>query len=894
MALWVRLRGAMGATWKGHDFDDELASHIEMHTEDGVRAGLSREEARRQAMIRLGGAEQVRQMVRERRGLPGLDSLARDVRYGWRMILRNPGFSAVAVLTLAFGIGANTAIFSLIDSLFLKPLAVPHPERLVRIYARGPSGHYGAGFSMPEFRHLREDLSSLSAMSSEDHVPQLNLVTEGSSASIGGAFVSAGYFDVVGVRPQLGRWFLPEEDSVPGRNPVVVLSDRLWKVRFRADAGVLGREVKINNVALTIVGVAPEGFFGAQTGLPEDVWIPSMMLGKAGYGCPDGTFNCSLLDSIVGRLTENTSPVAAMAETQSKIAWLASDWPEIPSRRQVAIFPASSRTPDEGADDLAQMRLLMAVTVALLLIACANLAGLLLARGESRRREIAVRLALGARRGRVIRQLLTENLMLALAGGVLGTCFAIGMERVLSRFYETDSEGFHHLYDLSFDWRVLAYSLGVTLMLGALFGLVPALRAPRSEITHELKTAVGSAQPMKSRMGGWLVAGQIALSMVLVVSAALLVRSGLDLERGTNFDPAHVAVFRLRPELLKYTPQQVGTLAAEMDRRLSAMPGVESVAFMQGGEGLVWNWQNGRDAQVARPGDAPAKSHVGPHAGLTVAKQDVSANFFHTLRIPLLAGREFGSQDRADTPRAAIVNKALAQRLWSRGTAVGQKLLVGGEPYEVVGVAADIQPWNAVHAPEPHLYLSYWQSNSIREGDIRVAVRVGGDPAAAIEEMRRAIAAFDPAVPFGEDMAMSEQVRLEYSPVMLARTVSMYCGVLALCLSAIGLYSILAFTVRTRTHEIGVRMALGARREDVMRMVVAQGARLAAIGVGMGVAASMLLTRVEARLLFGVNANDPLSYAVVAAILVAVAVAACLLPARRAASIDPIQALRTE
>jgi predicted permease len=889
-AVALRIFGAFHAHRQSADFASELESHIALHVEDGIRAGLSPDEARRQALVRLGGAEQTKQAYRERVGLPLLGTFVRDIRFGVRMLAKNPGFTWAAVLTLALGIGANTAIFSLIDALFLKPLALPHAERLVRIFARGPLGHYGAGFSLPEFQYLRDHASSFSALSAEDHFPQLNLETGGGSVEVNGAFVSADYFDVVQVQPRLGRSFLPAEDSVANRDAVAVISDQLWKVHFNSDPAILGRQAKINGVLFTVIGVAPAGFHGDQMGQAEDVWVPSMMLGSAGYGCADGSNNCSLIDAIVGRLAPDVSPLQAQAQAMSTVVWSATDWPERPSRRQIAMFPASAEWPDSDADDVAQMRLLMAVTVSLLLIACANLAGLLLARGVTRKREIALRLAIGARRSRIIRQLLTESLLLACCGGLLGVGFSFGVKGLLSQFYSTDSEGFHHLYDLSFDWRVLLYSLGLTVAMGLLFGVIPAIRASRQHLVSELKEGPAASGPIGGRLRNLLVIGQIALSMVLVVSAALLARSGMAIERGTNFDPGHMVVLRLRPELLKYTPLQVRSLVTEVSRRLGATPGIESVAFMQGGEGLVWKWQSGRDAQVSLPGELQAARH----AGLTVPKQDISPNFFRTLRTPLMQGREFSAEDRPDSPSVAIVNQALAMRLWPAGTALGRTLIVNGQSFQVIGMTADIQPPNSVHAPEPHLYLSYWQSNSIREGDIRLAIRIAGDPALALPAIRRVIQDIDSAVPIGEDMPMTQQVRLEYTPVLLARGVLSYCGMLALCLSGIGFYSILAFMVRTRTREIGIRMALGARRPDVLRMVVAQGARLALVGVIAGIGSALMLTRLEASLLFGVRTSDPSTYGCVALLIFVVALAACFFPARRAASIDPTQALRME
>jgi predicted permease len=893
-AWWRRLLGFFGKR-AGEDFSVELESHLQMHIEENLRLGMSPEEARRNALIQSGGIEQAKQAYRERESLPWLETLWQDIRFGWRMLCKSPGFTGVAVLTLALGIGANTAIFSFVDALFLKPLAASKPEELVRVYAKGPSGHYGAGFSYPEFRRMHDHTSSFAALSVETERPQLHLVTGSDSEEIRGEFVSSSYFSLLGVQPRLGRGFLPEEDTAPGRDAVTVISDQLWQAHFNGDPAVLGREIHINGIAFKVIGVAPRGFYGDLKGLPAEVWIPAMMFGAAGYGCDDGSYNCSLFDGMIARLAPGQILTRAQAEASSTIVWSATNWPERPSRRQIVLTSTNSESPDDQAEDAAQMHLLMLVTASLLLIACANLAGLLLARGVMRRREIAVRLSIGARRSRVVRQLLTESLLLASLGGVAGLGISFAAKQLLSKFYTTDSEGFRHLYDLSFDWRVLVYSMALVVITGTLFGLVPSLRASRQDLVTELKE--GGA--VETRTRGWLshalVIGQVALSMVLVIAAGLLIRSGIEVQRGTNFDPEHMIVLRLRPELTKYTQQQIDALVRRVDQRLSVIPGVQSVAFMEGGEGLVWDWRSGRDAQVSLPGQSPEAS-----ASLTVRKQDVGRDFFRTLRIPLLQGREFDKQDGSGSPPVAIVNRALAQRLWPDGSAVGRSVLIHSQPFQVtqlfqvIGVCADIQPRNSVHAPEPHVYLSYWQSNATREGDIRLAIRVTEDPVVALPAIRRAIESLDPNVPIGEDMPMSEQVNLEYMPVLLAQRVMSFCGLLALCLSAIGLYSILAFGVRARTREIGIRMALGARREDVLRFVIGQGTKLAFIGVVAGAIAALISTRLLASLLFGVNTSDPTTYFCVTILLFLVAPAACYFPARRAMRVDPVQALRTE
>jgi predicted permease len=818
-----------------------------------------------------------------------MELLLQDLRYSLRQMGKSPGFATIAILTVALGIGSNAAIFNFVDALYLKPLPVSHPERLVRIYAKGPSGHYGAGFSYPEFQQLRDHNTSFSGLVVETQVAQLHLASGGDSEEIRGEFVSGNYFSLLGVQPALGRSFLPEEDRVRSRDAVAVISDRLWKAHFNHDAGVLGREIQINGVALKVIGVAAPEFYGDFTGRPVEVWIPAMMYGSIGSGCDDGSYNCSLFDTMLGRLATDQTAMQAQAETSSGMVWSASDWPDRPSRRQVVLAAASGESPYNEANHVGQMQMLMSVTASLLLIACSNLAGLLLARGVTRRREIAIRLAIGAGRARVIRQLLTESLLLSCLGGAGGLALSVVAKQLLSNFYATDSEGFHHLYDVSFDWRVLLYSIALALLTGTLFGVLPAIRASRQDLVTELKDGGSASQHTRSWLRQALVIGQLALSMVLVICSGLLVRSALQVRRGTNFDPDHMVVLRLRPELVKYTQTQTESLLRRVNQQLGGMAGIEAVAFMEGGEGLVWDWKSGRSAHVslsAQPQDQ--------HAGLEVHKQDVSEHFFRTLRVPLLQGREFREQDRAGTQLVAVVNQTLAQHLWPDKSAMGQTLFINTKPFQVVGVSADLQPENSTRASEPHVYLSYWQSNATGEGDIRFAVRVARDAAPALREIRRAVQSVDPTVPIGEDMSLSEQVSLEYMPVVLAQNVMLFCGVLALCLSAMGLYSVVAFAVRTRTREFGVRMALGARRQDVLRLVVAQGIKLALGGVAIGAAAALLFARLLASLLFGVKATDPVTYIGGMILLLVAGLVACYLPARKATGVDPVQALRVE
>ncbi|HEY6253651.1 MAG TPA: ADOP family duplicated permease [Candidatus Angelobacter sp.] len=682
-----------------------------------------------------------------------------------------------------------------------------------------------------------------------------------------------------------GRFFLPEEDAVEGRDPVVVISSSLWRSYFRGDPNIVGRGITINSVPLKIIGVAPSGFNGDEPGIPFELWIPMAMRQAAGFGCKIGE-ECNDVESMVAKLAPGSSLRMAQTEASAKIVWTSAEYkPE--EHRGVGIFPAQGAHPDLQAQERQQTELLVAATGVLLLIACANLSGLLLAHGVTRRKEVAVRLSIGASRWRIIRQILTENLLLAILGGGLGVLISLWGTRVLSRFYLSNSEGFLRLYDFSPDWRLFLYLLIVVAVAGVLFGLVPALYASRQDLVTELKDGAGSAGQTSRRLRNTLVAVQAGLSLVLVVCAALLTKSSRALMNGANFDPEHVAVLRLRPELAKYDAAKAGLFARTVWQRLNGIGGVESAAMMVGGEGLMWHWSSGRSLNVSLPGES-ATTRFAPD----VRVQDVDAHFFAALRIPLLQGRGISDQDQQGQPLVAVVNQTLAQQFWPGDSALGHTLIINKQEYRITGVCASIQPPGASEMPQGHIYRSFWQAGDA--GDVRFAVRVKGDPAAMLPVLREAIHKLDPNVPLGEDMPLSVQLESDYTPVMLARAVISFCGFLALGLSALGLYSVLAFAVSTRVREIGVRMALGAGRADVMRMVLREAFRIVLAGIIGGIFAGMLATRLLNAWLYSVQARDLASFAVGSTALLVAALVAAWLPAHRASRVDPMVALRAE
>ena len=807
-----------------------------------------------------------------------------DVRYAIRRLRATPGFTTVAVVVLALGIGANTAVFSLIDALYFKTLPATESARLVHLYTHRPGRSFQAGFSDAEYASVRARTHALSSVAAQTSIAQLHIVVQDVIREVRGEFVSAGYFPTLNATTSHGRFFVAAEDEVAGRNPVAVLGARLCRELFGSQERCVGAGLRVNGNDVTVVGVASPGFIGDDVSRGADIWLPQAMLGPAGYGCVAGA-ECNSIDVLVARLMDGQTVRTAQADAAATIVWSPALDEHRAVRRELVVAAIAGADPDTRDRLRPQMQLLAALTGALLIIACANLAGLLVARALMRRREIAIRLSIGATRLRVIKQLLTEGLLLSAVGGGAGLLVSRWAVAMLAGFYNVDSEGFLHSYDFEPDVRVYLYVCVVAAVTGMAAALAPALQSSRDELVVALKDARGSdGSPCGSRLRHSLVIGQVALSLVLIVSSSLLVRSAMTITRGTHFDPSRVAVLRIRPELARFSDARAEAFARDASARLRRVPGVESVGMMIGGEGLVWEWGSGRSLSVSRPGAAP----------LTVVTQDVDEEFFSTLRIPIRSGRVFSGTDRHDAFRVAVANEALARALWPEGDVVGRTALVDDVPYRIVGTVADIQPLNAAASPAPHLYRAFWQTSADAKGDVRFAVRVVGLPEATLPALRAAIRELDPAVPLGEDMTMAQQVMLHYAPVLLARRVTVWCGVIAVVLSAMGLYSVLALTMRSRTREIGIRIAIGARPDLIARQFLSQALALGAAGIGVGTGAAWAATRLIGSWLYGVDAHDAASYAGATVVVVAAVLAAGYLPARRAAQVDPLSALRVE
>jgi predicted permease len=817
-----------------------------------------------------------------------MGTLLQDLRFGIRMLAKSPGFTAVAVLTLALGIGANTAIFSLVDALFLQTLPVRDPSRLVDVYQTRKGQGYFA-ISYVDYLYYRDHNRSFSDLAAHYSSSPINLITPGESKEINGSVVSANYFSLLGLRPLLGRFFLPEEDEVPNRNPVAVLSYGLWQRQFGGDPEILGKSVRLNGTFFTVVGVGPRDFRGVVPGgLTTDVWIPAAMF-HVGYRYCDAFQRSCTVVKLIGRLKPGRRVADAQAEMDVLARQLATQFPDTNKSVGAVVAPARGVDYEDRAESTHNSALLLAAVAVILLITCANLAGLLLARSTARRKEIAVRLALGAGRGRLVRQLLTESLLLSLLGGAVGLLIAFWARDFILPFYGADSEGRRAYFSMGLDPLVLTATLALSLLTGILFGLVPALQATRPDLVPALKDEGTSAGFRRSRLRDLLVVTQVALSIVLLVGAGLLLRSLRSIYRGPGYDPGHILMLRLRPSLVAYDPAKAWAFQREAIRRLEALPGVVSASPSEYAPLHGW----GGDASLWLPGQQPSR----PEDAYQTASNEVGPRYFETMWISVLEGREFNERDRQDAPRVAIVNETLALRFWPGGSAVGRALVVDGLEYEVAGVVKNAQYYNVSEQPRPFLYLDYWQqdntTNTFSE-DSRTTVRVAGDPATMLLLIRKEIAAVNPDVPISEDRPLTEWLDYSFQPVRVASTMLICFGALALFLSALGLYGVLAFTVSQRTREIAIRIALGAERSDVARLVVREGALLALAGAALGLIAAFASARFLASLLYGVLPYDPLTFLVGPVVLVGVALLASYLPARRAMRVDPMVALRYE
>jgi predicted permease len=804
------------------------------------------------------------------------------------MFATNPGITATALITLALVIGANSTIFSLVDTFLLQgPHSVKEPSHLFSVADNSNGRLRDFYISYPDYLYYRDNCQSFSELAAHYSTAPLNLVADGIDQEVNGAVVSHNYFAAVGIAPYIGRFFTAEEDAAPGRNPVAVLSFDCWQRRFDSDAAVLGKTIRVNATAFTVIGVAPEGFSGTLIGFPNELWIPTAMSAIGYRWCDVTSPDCTFLH-LDGRLRPGKSASEAAAEMTALSASLRASRGENEPAPPLTLASNVGVRLDDQRDTARLMSLLTITVVVLLLIACANLAGLFLARGIGRRKEIAIRLSIGASRARLVRQLVTESILLSVAGSLGGLMISVWARDILIGMISRAGEGTNRYYETNLNARVLAYSTGLAVLVGLLFGLVPALQSTRPGLVSALKGDATLPSHLSSRLRGGLVMGQVALALLLVSCSGLLARSVRNIVRGAGFEPDHVAVLRLRPRLIGYSPARAQRMTQEAIRRLGFLPGVKSVSLGTGSMGYLW--EKGGSLLASLPGQQTPRAEDRTQ----VYHHQVGPRFFESLGIPLLSGRDFDDRDGPDSPRVAIASRTLADQMWPGEEPVGKTLIVQNAQYRIIGLVADTGYRTSAEDTLPRVYLAYWQNPIEQQIDARMCVRVAGDPGQLLPSIRQTIQGVDPDVPITEDMPMIAQIMSTFQPLRLMSSVVVVSGMVALVLGAIGLYGVLAFNVGQRTREIGIRIALGAQSSSVVRMILGQGLVLAGIGMAAGLAVSFGARRVLSSFLFGVGPNDLLSTAAAVVILSGVAVLACYLPARTVARLDPVAALRRD
>lgn len=817
-----------------------------------------------------------------------------DIRCGLRMLERARGPAAMAIVLFAIGIGASTAIFTLIHGILMQPVpGVEEPDRLVR-FLRIESWGKGLNFGYPDYVDYRDQARLFSGLVAECQT-SLSFATE-TTERIRGALVSGNYFSVLGVRPATGRLLSPEDDRVVSAHWVAVISHALWLRAFASDPALAGKSIRLNGHDFKIVGVAAEEFHGMALGANTDVWLPLMMQPQAIPRLTSGVLNDRLAGwiSIYGRLKPGVHIGQANAEVGAIARHLAQAYPKSNQGRGAEVAGEVGLYPDERANLRELFGLLFAAVGSLLLIACCNVANLFLAQAVARKREIAVRLALGAGRARVIRQLLTESLLLCLIAAAAGLFIAPWSLALLMRLLPPQSSVLK--MPVHMDFAVLSFALLMSIVTGILFGLAPALVASKADVANALKETAPASGFHRSRFARFAVIAQVALSLVLLIGAGLVVRTiQRVLAGGRGFEGDRVLVASMDLSVLDYRETRSRLFFTELEERLAALPGVLSESLAKTFPASGWS---DRGPIFYEGEDPPTEEmRIRSDRGVWVEKNTVSPGYFRTLRIPLVAGRDFAPHDTAGAPLVAIVSQKLAARLWPGDNPLGKRIAAPAyrgprrPPIEVIGVARDVKYRSLLADPPLLLYLPLLQNHEVF---VSIQVRASGDPAVLAPAIKREVSALDRNIPVFNARTLSEQVALSLWDQRAAAALIALFGLLALLVASVGLNSVVAQAVAHRTREIGIRVALGAQPRNVLAMVVRDGLVLSVAGVFAGLAAAIALARFASALLYGVSATDPATFLWVALILLAVSLGASYIPARMAARIDPVAALRHE
>ena len=880
--LWRKLLFYIRRDQFDRELEEEMRFHLEMKARENVEAGMKPEEARYAARRQFGNQTLLQEVSREMWVVRSIETLFQDLRFGVRMLLKHKGFTVVATLTLALGVGANTAIFSVVNTVLLRPLPFQEADRLMMLGAVDARKDGGlSSISYPNFVDWRAQSGSFERLAAF-RVRSFALTGSDEPVRLNGVVASAELFTLLGVEPTLGRSFRTEEDNAGAS--VVIISHGLWRRRFNSDLQVIGRNITLDNRSHTIVGVAPAGFQFPMAAEPADLWT-TIAYDATGDDPMTAQRGLGYL-RVIGRLKPEVNITRAQAEMDGIARRLERQYPDDNAHWGPRLVPWLEQLVGGVRRPLL---ILFGAVGCLLLIACANVANLLLARATARRREIALRAALGASRGRIIRQLLTESALLALAGCVGGWLLALGcLETLLSLI----PENIPRLQEIRLDGRVFGFTLLVSLLTGVIFGLAPALQCAKMELTETLKEGGRSGEGARgARARSALMTAEVAIAFILMVGAGLLLNSFWRLlQVNPGFDPRQALTFRLSLPDSKYSESRAVAFFEQLQARLQNLPGARSASvtfalpFSKSGIATELNIEG----RPVAPGDRP-----------NIDCQSVLPDYFRTMGIRLIKGRDFNARDDLNARPVAIINETLARRFFPNEDPIGKRIRPDitagpGDPpmREIIGVVSDVRYRSLTADVPPEVYMPYPQF-TISTG-MWIALRTDVDPRGLIIAARTEVQALDKELPVFEVKTLDQYVRGAVAhPRFNALLLLLFAGV-ALLLTAVGLYGVISYSVTQRTHEIGVRRALGAQTHDVLKLVVKQGMKLTMIGVLLGLGGALTLTRLLQTLLFGVSATDPLTFAVIVLLLIAVALVACWVPARRAAKVDPMTALRFE
>jgi len=862
--------------------DSELRFHVEQQTADNTAAGMPQDEARRRALAQFGGLESRKEETRDARGTHFLETLLQDIRYAFRTLRKSPSFTAIAVLTLALGIGANTAIFSVVNAVLLRSLPYSNPEQLVSLSDAPPQQPDArGGFSYVNFAECRAQNTIFSEMAG-NQFHGMTLTGAGEPAELNIAIVTPEIFSLLEAKPLLGRTFL-SQDGKQGAAPVAVISEGLWRNRFSSNPNLVGKSISLDKRSFTVVGVMPAGF-RFPLNISEDVWIP--LVQDPLFGPWMSRVGGHWL-TVMARLKPGVSLAQAQAEMDALGVRLAKEHPSQNSGWTLHVTPYQQSM---VGDVKSALLILLGAVGLILLIACANIANLLLSRATSRAKEISLRIALGARRSRIVRQLLTESAVLGLLGGVIGILLAVWAVWGLQSFLPSEVTSINSIH---VGGSVLGFALLLSLLSALVFGLAPALLSTPSNLQANINDAGGRTGQRASgrRARSLLAVVEISLALVLLVGGGLLIRSFLLLTSvSPGFDPRNIIVSGVSlPQFQYSTPQQWTSFSNNLLARLQAQPGLHDTAIaapLPVTDGFI----NLAFDIVGNPALPPGQS-------ITADYVTVSPNYFQVMHIPILRGRLFSQQDSPSAPRVALISETLAHRYFPNQNPLGRQLNFGfaasggNAPREIVGVVGDVRDVSLGQEPGPMMYVPFAQA-PLWGGDI--VVRSSLSTSAIAASIRQSVHAIDSDLPLSDAVSFADGLGQSVSQERFRTFLLGVFSALALILAAVGIFGVLSYSASQRTHEIGVRIALGAQRRDVLRLILGQGTRLALVGLGVGLLAAFLLTRFMATLLYGVTAYDPVTFAGAALLLLGVVLLACYIPARRAMKVDPMVALRYE